>query len=220
MTAREPRLQSPALQAASDDLDDLRGQMLADAAFERKVAGLKRRAQRDILASFGQAMEAFAGRWEELDARHRREWEMFVRREAHLAGRVMNAARAMPLTRLAEAWEHMRTGLGSAEMRERGLAGAQARERTKLAFQQSLYRQALSKPHQDVLDMISVKTGGVDPEPARGDVRKLETLELRAQRLRLAQQMARSMERPVITAPRAPAQPVQARAKGPEREMD
>jgi hypothetical protein len=89
-----------------------------------------------------------------------------------------------------------------------------------LAFQQRLYRQALSKPHQDVLEMISVKTGGVDPEPARGDVRTLETLELRAQRLRIAQQMARSMERPVITAPRASAQPRSVRAKAHEREMD
>jgi hypothetical protein len=59
---------------------------------------MKRKAQRAILASFGEALEAFSARWEELDARHRLERERFERWEGNFAGRVMNAARAMPLT--------------------------------------------------------------------------------------------------------------------------
>jgi hypothetical protein len=219
MTAREPRLQSPALQAASDYLDNLRRQSPTDAAFQRKVAGLKRHALRGMLTSVGKAREAFAGRWEDLDARHRREWRNFALREAHLVGRVMNAARFMPLTTLAEAWEHMRTSMGSAKMRERGLGDALLRERIALEDKRLSYRKALSKPYQDVLEMISVKTDGVDPEQARCEAR-LQALELRAQVLRLAEKMARSMERPAITAPRALAQPRPVRAKGPEREMD
>jgi hypothetical protein len=72
-------------------------------------------------------MEAFAGRWEVQDARHRRDWEIFARREADLAGRVMNAARALPLTSLAEAWA-LGCGLssGGAGARARGCAGPRA----------------------------------------------------------------------------------------------
>jgi hypothetical protein len=71
-----------------------------------------------------------------------------------------------------------------------------------------------------VLELISVKTGGQDLQLARGEVRTLERLDRRAERLRIAQQMARSMERPVVTAPRELAQPRPVRFKEPDREMD
>jgi hypothetical protein len=151
MTKGETRLQSPAVQAAMNDLEDLQGQVLADAAFQRKVAALKRRAQREILASFGKALEAFSGHWRALDARHSAERERFSIREASVHGRVLNSLTGMPLTGLQSAASHVIKALGSREARERALVRAHQDERGALAMRQRVYRQSLSRPHQTAL---------------------------------------------------------------------
>lgn len=110
MKNREPRLQSLAVQSALEDLEDLRGQVLADATFERKVAALRRRAQREILGSFGKALEAFSGHWRALDKRHEAERARFMRREGSVLGRVLNALPHAPAS-LAAGYAHFRDSL-------------------------------------------------------------------------------------------------------------
>lgn len=193
MTEREPRLQSLALQDAIHELDDLRGQALADAAFQRKVSALKRKAQREIFASFGKALEAFSPHWEALDKRHQFERERFEKREHTLAGRLLYAARAMPLTDFGAAVSHLRAGLASAQVRERGLLSSHGRERNDLAIKQRAYRLRLSKPHQDVLDMITVKFAAPSPAPVP---ETLDELRAKAARKRIALEIVRTMESP------------------------
>lgn len=185
MNKREPRLQSPAVQAAMSDFSDLQGQVLADAAFRRKVAALMRRAQREILGSFGQAIEAFSAEWEALHARQRAERERFVRLEASLAGRMVNAVRGMPWTSLGEAVAHVRTGLASAGARERALAQAHMAERNEIAFRQRRYRQSLSKPHEEAFELLRVKSEKAPAAVVRGPA-LLKEVSLKAARLRIA----------------------------------
>lgn len=193
MTKPEPRLQSPAVQAAMSDLADLQGQVLADAAFRRKVAGLMRRAQREILGSFGKAIEAFSGEWEALHARQRAERERFVRREASLAGRLVNAVRGMPWSSLGEAVAHLRTGLASAGARERALLQAHGAERNDIALRQRRYRQSLSKPHEEALELLRVKSEKAPRAVVKGPA-LLREVSLKAARLRIAAEIGSSVE--------------------------
>ena len=219
MNKREPRLQSPALQAALNELDDLCGQALADAAFQRKLAAMKRRAQREILASFGKAMDAFSVQWKILDTRQQLERERFVRREGHMAGRVLNAARSMPLASFEAAFTHMKAGLVSAHARERALAGAQQSERNDLALKQRRFRLTLSRPHQDVLDMITVKSAEPAPQQApTAAPDALEQLRLKGARKRIAEQIVRSMEGKSGKA--APRDRIRISRKAPEHQME
>lgn len=193
MKTPEPRLQSPAVQAAMSDLGDLQGQVLADAAFRRKVAGLMRRAQREILGSFGKAIEAFSGEWEALNERHRAERERFVRREGSLAGRLLNAARGLPWTSIREAADHLRTGMNSLGARERALAQAHVRERNDIALRQRRYRQSLSKPHEDALELLRVKSEKAPLAVVKGHA-LLREVSLKAARLRIAAEIGSSVE--------------------------
>lgn len=190
MKNREPRLQSLAVQSALEDLDDLRGQALADAAFERKVAALRRRAQREILGSFGKALKAFSGHWRALDKRHEAERARFLRREGSVLGRVVNALPHAPAS-LAAGYAEFRDSLQSANIRERALMRAQGREREALALRQRRYRQALSKPHQDALDLLSVKTDRtLSPEIPKPSLAASLAFDLEAARQRIAREMA------------------------------
>jgi hypothetical protein len=194
MNKGETRLQSLTVQAAMNDLDDLQGQVLADVAFQRKVAALKRKALREILGSFGKALEAFSGQWQALDVRHREERERFARREASFAGRCLNTARGMPFTGFGAAVAHLRAGMTSAGARERVLAHAHIAERNDIALRQRRYRQALSKPHEDALEMLRVKTE-INKAPvlaARPGL--LNEVALKAARLRIAGELSRSID--------------------------
>ena len=188
------RLHSHVSQAALDDLNDLRGQALADAEYQKKLGVLKWRAQRDILASYGRAMVAYAGQWEALDGRHSEQMDAFNRREASVTGRIINLARTTPSDSIPAAMRHLRQGMLSANIRQNALSHIQKRERADLAFRQQLYRECLCKPHLDVLNVLS-RTAG--PEPDDNEIRhnpsEFQGVLLSRARVSIAKEMARCL---------------------------
>ncbi|MBX9682452.1 MAG: hypothetical protein K2X41_01560 [Hyphomicrobium sp.] len=199
------RLHNQGVQAALDALDNLRGQALADADYNKKLDALRWMVQREILASYGQAMTAYAGQWEALDRRHRAQKEAFDGREGGVTGRIVNLASTIPTESFAAAMRHVREGLLSSEIRQNALALNQKQERDELASRQRRYREWLCEPHQDVLEFLSRPPWQeTDKAELSNDTTNFESALLRSARQRIAAEMARSLnheprmaERPV-----------------------
>lgn len=188
------RLHSQGIQAALDDLEDLRGQALADAEYEQKLGVLKWRAQRDILASYGKAMIAYAGQWEALDERHRAQKETFDRREASVTGRIINLAGTTPSASFPAAMRHLRQGVLSANIRQNALSLIQKRERSALAVRHQRYREWLCTPHQDVLNSLLRAAGPeTDKDEIRNDLTEFQGVLLRRARESIAKEIARCL---------------------------
>ncbi len=199
------RLKSQGGQAALDALDDLRGQALADADYNKKLDALRWMVQREILASHGQAMTAYAAQWTALDRRHRAQKDAFDNREGGVTGRIVNLATTIPTENFAAAMRHLREGMLSSEIRQNALAAIQKQERDELAFRQGRYRESLCGPHQDVLEVLSRPAWQEsDKAELSNDTTNFKSALLRSARQRIAAEMARSLtheprvaERPV-----------------------
>lgn len=188
------RLQSEGTQAALDALNDLRGQALADADYNRKLGVLRWTVQREILAAYGQAMWVYSGHWEALDRRHREQSTAFELREGSVVGRFVNFASTVPTESFAAALGHFREGLLSTETRQNALAAIQKRERDELALRQQRYRDGLCKPHQQVLDVLSQTEGHEINKPEHSDeLTNFQGIMLRRARASIAKEIARSL---------------------------
>lgn len=96
---------------------------------------------------------------------------------------------------------------------------AQGRERAALALRQRRYRQALSKPHQDALDLLSVKTDRtLSPEIPKPSQAASLAFDLEAARQRIGREMAAGVYTPAARS--AARRPGRARDQAKEYEPD
>lgn len=188
------RLQSQGVQDALDAVDDLRGQALADADYNRKLGVLRWMVQRQILATYGQAMSVYSGQWQALERQHREQNAAFERREASVMGRIINLAGTIPTESYAAAIDHVREGMLSSECRQNALVVIQKRERDDLALRQRRYREWLCKPNQHVLVVLSQTAGQQSDKAEHGnDPKNFQEVLLRRARASIAKEIARGL---------------------------
>lgn len=151
----QPAGRNPHLDEVNAEIREIRQIATSDAEFRSALAQMRRRAEGQIYAAYGQAMTAYRPAWLELGTNHASTTRSFHARERTVIGRFANTLSTMPYDSIGNAHRHIRIGLNSKEYRISALEQKQAEERSDLRIRQHQYAEVIARPYRAIVDHIA-----------------------------------------------------------------